>query len=334
MARRAKPWLRKGRGWYVQIDGKQVALGKDKARAFQHYHKLMQEGVQQQQALDSFFTVCDEFLEWTKQNRADRTYKYYLERLESFAKHYKDHSPSQYASDVRSHHIHSWLALHPGWGNTTKRQAIVAIQRCFNWAVRMGYIDRSPVQNLEKPQANTRNRIISVEEYQSILEHINDEAFRDLIVTSWETGCRPQESTRVEARHVDLDNSRWVFPPSEAKGKRKPRIVYLNEVAFEITKRRLIKHPEGPIFRNREGNPWHAYAINCRFQRLKNKLGTRYCLYLFRHSFATRMLESGLDALTVALLLGHSNPAMLSTTYQHLAHNPKHLLNQVQQASG
>jgi hypothetical protein len=45
------------------------------------------------------------------------------------------------------------------------------------------------------------------------------------------------------------------------------------------------------------------------------------------------MLEKGLDALTVAILLGHQNPAMLSSTYQHLGHNPKFLLEQIRRAS-
>ena len=45
------------------------------------------------------------------------------------------------------------------------------------------------------------------------------------------------------------------------------------------------------------------------------------------------MLEAGLDAPTVALLLGHANPAMLSVTYQHLAHNPKHLGQQIRRPS-
>jgi site-specific recombinase XerD len=95
----------------------------------------------------------------------------------------------------------------------------------------------------------------------------------------------------------------------------------------------MLKWPEGRMFRNTKGRPWTKDAVNCRFERLKEKLGTRYCLYLFRHSFATRMLESGLDGLTVALLLGHANPAMLSTTYQHLSHNPGHLLEQLRNAT-
>ena len=69
--------------------------------------------------------------------------------------------------------------------------------------------------------------------------------------------------------------------------------------------------PEGPIFRNTRGRPWNKDSVNCRFDRIKEKTGSKYCLYLFRHTFATRMLESGLDALTVAVLLGHSNPAIV-----------------------
>ncbi|TWT96128.1 Tyrosine recombinase XerC [Botrimarina colliarenosi] len=333
MARRAKPWLRKGRGWYVQHHGKQIALGKDKAAAFLRYHELMQQGPCQAVAGDSFFAVCDAFLEWTHQHRAPRTYEWYVDRLGSFARSLSRSGGEIRIAAVRPLHVQQWLDENPRWGATTQRQAIVAVQRCFNWAERMGYLDRSPVRQIEKPRANVRETIIRPAEYAEILQTVGDDAFRDLLVVSWETGCRPQESLRVEGRHFDRANSRWVFPPSEAKGRRKPRLVYLPEASLAITQRRLSEFPTGPLFRNTAGRPWQAYAVNCRFQRLKKKLGRSHCLYQFRHSFATRMLESGLDALTVALLLGHSNPAMLSTTYQHLAHNPQHLLGQLSSAT-
>jgi len=197
----------------------------------------------------------------------------------------------------------------------------------------MGHIDSSPIAYFEKPPAESRDRVLSTQEFEQLLKHVPVDEFRDLLSVHWETGCRPQESLRVEAKFVDLKNSRWVFPIKKSKGKRRPRIVYLNDTALAITKRYMHKWPDGPIFRNTKGRPWTKDSVNCRFERLKNKFGTRCCMYLFRHSFATKMLESGLDALTVALLLGHSNPAMLSTTYQHLAHNPGHLLEQLNRAS-
>lgn len=333
MARNPKPWHRTGRGWYVQLDGKQVALGKNKTEAFQRFRQLIREPRQRRVHGESFFAICDEFLEWNQKHRAPRTYEWYKERLQSFGSFIKKRIPNATPEDIKPLHVAQWLNEHPGWGSTTQRQAITGVQRCFNWAERMGYIARSPLKGYEKPPAKTRDRIISPEEFRAMLDATDDQAFKDVLTIAWETGCRPYELRTVEVRHVDLPNARWVFPPKEAKGKRKPRIIYLPEASLAITRRCLQENAEGPLLRNVDGNPWTAFAINCRFTRLKEKLGQRYCIYHFRHTFATRMLEAGLDALTVALLLGHSNPAMLSTTYQHLSHNPQHLLSQVRQAS-
>ena len=48
---------------------------------------------------------------------------------------------------------------------------------------------------------------------------------------------RAQELTKVEARHVDLANNRWIFKIKESKGKKRVRTVYLTERAAEITRR-------------------------------------------------------------------------------------------------
>jgi len=197
----------------------------------------------------------------------------------------------------------------------------------------MGLIDRSPIEHLEKPQAGSREQVISPDEFPKMLSLVRDEQFRDLLVTAWETGARPQELLRVEARHANVAQSRWVFPKYEAKGKTRVRIVYVANRSLEITERLVKQHPEGPLFRNKRGTPWTPFSVKCRFQRLQEKLGISYCLYAFRHSFATRMLEAGVDALTVSILMGHSDSSMLGKVYQYLSSNPKLLADQVKRAS-
>lgn len=260
MACRPKPWYRNGRGWFVQVAGKQHNLGPDKELAFQRFYELMRETKSRPIAsTESLAVTCDEFLAWTARHRAKRTYEWYRERLEWFLSTVPtDMTPSQ----LKPYHVQRWLDVHPTWSHGHRRGCIVAVQRALRWATKMGYIDSSPIAHIEKPTAGTRDLIITRDSLDDILAHVHD---RD--------------------------------------------------------------------FRNTKGKPWNGYSVNCRFERLKKKLGTKYCLYAFRHSLATRMLENGLDALTVAILLGHRNPAMLSSTYQHLAHNPRFLLEQVRRTS-
>ena len=197
--------------------------------------------------------------------------------------------PDLAVQELRPHHLQSWLDANPSLSRTTKRGRVIAVQRALRWAVKMGHIDSSPLEHFEKPAAESRDRIVTVDEYKSIRSQATDTAFLDLLAVHWESGCRPQESLVVEAKFVDLKNSRWVFLVKKSKGKRKPRIVYLNDAALAVTERRMQSYPEGPLFRNSKGNPWTPFAVNCRFERLKKKLGTKYCFYLFRHSFATRL---------------------------------------------
>ena len=64
-------------------------------------------------------------------------------------------------------------------------------------------------------QASKREVVVPDSDFKALLNLIPDPCFTDLVVVTWETGCRPQESLRVESRHVDVSNQRWVFSQSE-----------------------------------------------------------------------------------------------------------------------
>ncbi len=72
----------------------------------------------------------------------------------------------------------------------------------------------------------------------------------------------PQELMKVEARHIDLVNNRWVFKVRESKGKKRVRTVYLTEKAAEITRRLAQEYPAGKLFRNEDGEPWLSVTVS------------------------------------------------------------------------
>ncbi len=150
-----------------------------------------------------------------------------------------------------------------------------AVQRALRWAERRGRIERSPVAFYEKPRLGKRTVVVPAAEFEEMLGCVPQEEFRDLLTITWETAARPQESLVVEARHVDLENKRWVFPPEESKVDKWPRVIYLTPRAWEITKRLMIAHPTGPIFRNSNGDPWTTFSVNCAFIRLQTTIGMR-----------------------------------------------------------
>lgn len=318
-----KPWFRPGRNvWYVTLDGRQHNLGSDKDAAFERYHQLM--GMEPEQRLigTSVAEVLDAYLDWCKLHQAPRTYEWYRHYCQAFV----DFLPHRLqVEQLKPYHLQRWIDSRRTWSSGGKRAACTAIKATFNWATKQGYIDRSPIQHFQKPPAGKRDKVITEAEYKAILAATRDPTFRDLLTLAWETGARPQELLQVRARHVDLANRRWVFPPEEAKGGKRPRIVYLNDAALELTRKWMRCYPHGLLLRNTKEKPWKPAAVKCRFDRLKHKLKANYCLYNFRHTWATNALQKGVDPLTVSQLMGHVDMSMLARTYAHLGHNPVYL---------
>ncbi|MDB4614266.1 hypothetical protein OAH18_01110 [bacterium] len=383
-----KPFFRKSRKlWYVQLNGKQQNLGPDRDRAFELYYQLMQQKPVTQQVSpvsgEMVVALIDAYLDWCVKHRAAATYEWYRWRLQLFT----ETIPSNLTvSQLKPFHVQGWIDSQDGWGSGSKRNGVKAIQRAMRWAVQQGYIERSPIAQMQKPAMGKREVVLSPEEFQMLLDNTQCQPLIDLLNVTWETGCRPQESLRVEARHVDVAGSRWVIPVSESKTDI-VRVIYLTESALETTTRLMRGNPTGPLFRNTKGVAWNKDSVSNAIQRIQVRVGKRmmleqgltvpnaeveekmltlsptitskgktreksvaelrceakrkltikmacslargYCLYHIRHTWMNRLLRSGVDAMTVAILAGHSDPSMLAKTYQHLSQSPEFLLKQV-----
>lgn len=327
-----QPFFRKQtQSWYVQVGKRQVPLGKDKAKAWDEYHKLM-AGQRTLTPDEPVGVILDEFLDWVKRERSALSYAYYKRHLDSF---YRFIGPRLTTSDLRPLHVTRWIAdSYSKCGETSRNSAISIVQRAMNWAVKQGVIDRSPLYGIEKPPRNRRETFITPEQFEQVLAAIRDQPFREFVTILWETGCRPQEARKVEARHFIADRGIWLFERVESKGKRKRRTVVLSQNAAAITVRLAKANPRGPLLRNTDGKPWTKDALNCRFRRLQEKLGFRVHAYAFRHGFATVALRRGVDSFSVAKLMGHSDTKMLEWVYQHVDSDDEFLRDALNRANG
>lgn len=329
-----KPFFRSARNaWYVQLGGKQINLGSDKESAFKQYHGLMIRPPTPTVSRSSdrlVVVIIDQFLDWCQKNRSPDTYRWYKDRLNTFC---QSIAADLQVDHLKPLHVQKWVDGQEGLASGSRRNLISAAKRSMKWAEEQGYIDRSPLTHMRKPACGKKEQIVSAAEFKAIIELTKDQEFKDLLMVTWEVGCRPQESLRVEARHVDVMGQRWVFAPSESKGKKTPRVVYLTPKAMEICQRLVKKHPRGPIFLNTDGQSWTPDATNCRFQRIKKTLKVKYSLYALRHTWMNRLLMAGCDAFSVAILAGHTDPSMLAKHYQHLSQSPTFLLEQAKRAS-
>jgi integrase len=271
--------------------------------------------------------LLDEFLEHVQRNQKPNTYRLYKGYIGDF----NESIPNKRVHDLRPHDVQRWLNTKP-WNTTTRKIAVGAIKTAFNWAVRQGLIQASPLAGMKKPAALSRDVLVMPEQWTALAAEIKDEALRDLLVFIRETGSRPQEARFIEALHVRGDHI--LLPKVDSKGQKYNRVIWLTPAAEAILKRLMQSRPEGKLFRNKWGRPWTTGRLNERCRGLSKKLGFQFFPYALRHTWITEGLERGVDPVTLAILAGHKDTTMICRVYQHLARKPDHLKESLLRARG
>jgi site-specific recombinase XerD len=157
--------------------------------------------------------------------------------------------------------------------------------------------------------------ILSKEEVARILAAPTHLKSRALLMTIYATGVRRTEVARL--RVCDIDSARMTIT-IDGKGK-KDRVVMLSPVLLDTLRQYWRqakpkywlfpgKTPDQPI----SGNDVFAVFHNAVRRAGITKHVSPHSL---RHSFATHLLESGVDLRTIQLLLGHRS---LKTTARYL----------------
>jgi integrase len=269
--------------------------------------------------------LIDVFLDYVRLHRSPATHDWYEDYLRPFLEHV---GPKLRVGNLTPAMVTVWIGKrYAGRSASCHNAAARSVVRMCNWAVAEKIISHSPLVGFVKPAASRREVVCSPSQYDTILSHATGR-LRDAVEFLWQTGCRPFELRHLEAKYVD--DRKVVFPVNKSKGGKRRRVIYLDDVAAAIVARLSAEFPDGPIFRNSRGKPWHKDALTNAFGRLRDKAKIPSITpYALRHAFATEALKRGTDTTTVGVLLGHANPNMVAKVYQHLAEDDDYMLRVV-----
>jgi integrase len=360
MAHHPFPFFRAPRStWFVEVNKKQIPLGKHPKHVpppekdgdgkwvpppeiMKAYHRTMADADDEPVAPAAgpagrlVVEVLEEFMDKYASEKAARTYEWYQRCLKSFR---LSLPPGLTVADLAPGHVTAWVKAHAGWSPTTKHGAIHAVKKAVLWGCKEWKLGSSPLADVSAPTPTRREVVITPEQWPQLLSACTDGEFRDLLTFLWETGARTQEARQLEARHFDAGHKRVVFPASESKGKRFPRVIYLTPQALAIVRRLALSYPEGKLFRDSRGRPWTRNALRCRFrrQRIHRRVKLKIpgiCCTAIRHSYATNALRAGVDPVTLSVLMGHADASMVAEVYQHLAKDPEYLRQAATKAVG
>lgn len=236
--------------------------------------------------------------------------------------------------DLDSEHVRAFSAscYRKGLSARSIQRRLSAARTFFRYLIREHEVAQNPVTSVAAPKATKRlpgnldadrmARLLDIPGSGPLVDR--DRAMLELLYSS---GLRLAELTALDIGDIDMHDA-----TVRVTGKgNKDRVVPVGRYAlmalrqWHITRRDLAGTDEKALFVSNRGTRISPRSVQARVKHWARRQGIDANVYphLFRHSFATHVLESSHDLRGVQELLGHAN---ISTTqvythldFQHLA---------------
>ncbi len=266
--------------------------------------------------------------------------------LEDFVKEYFEYYRVNHRPSSVKRHETSWNAISPmfagkrldeispfdleryrhqrkkeGRNEVTINRELAFLRNLYNKAIDWGKASENPLRKVRFARENNgRIRFLSPEEEVRLLAHCESQ-LKPLVLTALHTGFRKSELLSLTWEEVDFEKQNITVKAGYAKNG-ESRTIPMNDVlTATLEEVRIDVTESGSVFRNRNGAPYRSFRTA--FERaVRKSLIPDFTFHDLRHTFASRLVMSGVDLPTVKDLMGHKNINM-TLRYSHLSSEHK-----------
>lgn len=190
----------------------------------------------------------------------------------------------------------------------TVNRKLSALSALMTSAYDLGLIDGRPSIKKER-EPEGRQRFLTDDEETAVLNWLEDHHpdLVDIVTFLLDTGMRVNEALSME--WSSLQGSKVTLNPQNTKSKRSRTIPLTTAAMSVLMRRRNLQRPFEGI---------HYRRLAMRFgQAVENLHLGEVTLHTLRHTFASKLVQRGVDLYVVAHLLGHSS-VTVTERYAHL----------------
>lgn len=216
--------------------------------------------------------------------------------------------------------------LHKKYKQKTVKRKLASVKAFYSYLEEEEYIEESPFRRIKVKfkEAVTLPRIISRKDIEKLLNYMYSRGkavspakykywIRDVAIveTFFATGIRVYELSNIRADSIDLSSG--VLRIS-GKGNKERYVQIADREVLDVMRRyyaanRREIQESGYFFVNNRGNRYTEQSIRLMVRKYTSECGISQKItpHMFRHSFATYLIEEGVDISCVQEILGHSS---------------------------
>lgn len=252
---------------------------------------------------------------------SERTQEAYVRAVRQLADHYRKSPDLITEEELRQYFLH--IKNVKKYSRASSTIAICGIKFFYEKTLNREFTTLKLVRAQHEKKLPV---ILSVEEVLRILERVRLPRYRVCLSTIYSCGLRLQEGTHVGVR--DIDSRRGMLHVRHGKGG-KDRYVPLPERTVELLREYWLTHRnpvwmfpsegKGHIALKESTEAMHKSSVQDAFRAAlkESKINKAASVHTLRHSWATHLLEAGVNLRLIQEYLGHSSPQTTSI-YTHL----------------